>query len=195
MQKMAYLYGWQDRLTDLDETDDDTLAQLALFFGLMLGVGGASAGLSNFLASKAAPAMEKQIFKKALTKATWYPVVKKSLAKVGVDVTKGSVAKSASKAVPLVGGAVSGGMTYVSLRNQSERLHKHLRKIPPPGMDPAEHARLIAVVEDRGDAQGGAPAGKRRGMTAGRVGAGVRDLPKRLPGGSSGRGADETHGD
>ena len=71
MQKMAYLYGWQDLLTDLDETDDDTLAQLALFFGLMLGVGGASAGLSNFLASKAAPAMEKQIFKKALTKTKW----------------------------------------------------------------------------------------------------------------------------
>jgi len=41
MQKLAYLYGWSELLPDGRETDDDTLGVLAVFFGVMLGVGGA----------------------------------------------------------------------------------------------------------------------------------------------------------
>ena len=40
MQKLAYLYGWGELLPDGRETDDDTLGVLAVFFGVMLGVGG-----------------------------------------------------------------------------------------------------------------------------------------------------------
>ena len=42
MQKLAYLYGWGELLPDGRETDDDTLGVLAVFFGVMLGVGGAA---------------------------------------------------------------------------------------------------------------------------------------------------------
>ncbi|WP_010535273.1 hypothetical protein [Brachybacterium squillarum] len=50
MQKLAYLYGWQDFITDLDEVDDETLARSAVFLGVMMGVGGASKSLAGFAA-------------------------------------------------------------------------------------------------------------------------------------------------
>ena len=138
MQKLAYLYGWKEFLTDLDDVDDETIAQMGLFFGVMLGVAGAAESLRDFARVIVAPAIEKRIARKALMKTTWYPVVKKSLKFIGVSVTKQSMAKTVSKIVPLIGGVISGGMTFVSLQTQANRLKQHLRQLPPPGLDAAE---------------------------------------------------------
>ena len=138
MQKLAYLYGWKEFLTDLDDVDDETIAQMGLFFGVMLGVGGAAESLRDFARLIVAPAIEKRIARKALMKTTWYPVVKKSLKVIGVSVTKQSMAKTVSKIVPLIGGVISGGMTFVALQTQATRLKQHLRQLPPPGIDAAE---------------------------------------------------------
>ncbi len=138
MQKLAYLYGWKEFLTDLDDVDDETIAQMGLFFGVMLGVAGAAESLRDFARLIVAPAIEKRIARKALMKTTWYPVVKKSLKFIGVSVTKQSVAKTMSKIVPLIGGVISGGMTFVALQTQATRLKQHLRQLPPPGLDAAE---------------------------------------------------------
>ena len=138
MQKLAYLYGWKEFLTDLDDVDDETIAQMGLFFGVMLGVAGAAESLSGFARVIVAPAIEKRIARKALMKTTWYPVVKKSLKVIGVSVTKQSMAKTMSKIVPLIGGVISGGMTFVALQTQATRLKQHLRQLPPPATDGAE---------------------------------------------------------
>ena len=138
MQKLAYLYGWKEFLTDLDDVDDETIAQMGLFFGVMLGVAGAAESLRDFARVIVAPAIEKRIARKALMKTTWYPVVKKSLKVIGVSVTKQSRAKTMSKIVPLIGGVISGGMTFVALQTQATRLKQHLRQLPPPGLDAAE---------------------------------------------------------
>jgi len=138
MQKLAYLYGWKEFLTDLDDVDDETIAQMGLFFGVMLGVAGAAESLRDFARVIVAPAIEKRIARKALMKTTWYPVVKKSLKFIGVSVTKQSMAKTVSKIVPLIGGVISGGMTFVSLQTQANRLKQHLRQLPPPATDGAE---------------------------------------------------------
>lgn len=138
MQKLAYLYGWKEFLADLDDVDDETIAQMGLFFGVMLGVAGAAESLRDFARVIVAPAIEKRIARKALMKTTWYPVVKKSLKVIGVSVTKQSMAKTMSKIVPLIGGVISGGMTFVALQTQATRLKQHLRQLPPPGIDAAE---------------------------------------------------------
>ena len=138
MQKLAYLYGWREFLTDLDDVDDETIAQMGLFFGVMLRVAGAAESLRDFARVIVAPAIEKRIARKALMKTTWYPVVKKSLKVTGVSVTKQSMAKTMSKIVPLIGGVISGGMTFVALQTQATRLKQHLRQLPPPGLDAAE---------------------------------------------------------
>lgn len=138
MQKLAYLYGWKEFLTDLDDVDDETIAQMGLFFGVMLGVAGAAESMRDFTRMIVAPAIEKRVARKALMKGTWYPVVKKSLKVIGISVTKQGFTKTMSKILPLIGGVISGGMTFVSLQTQANRLKQHLRQLPPPNIDAAE---------------------------------------------------------
>ena len=142
MQKLAYLYGWKEFLTDLDDIDDETIAQMGLFFGVMLGVAGAAESMRDFARMIVAPAIEKRVARKALMKTTWYPVVMKSLRVIGVSVTKQSMAKTMSKILPLIGGVISGGMTFVALHTQATRLKQHLRQLPPPGLDASTHTQL-----------------------------------------------------
>lgn len=131
MQKLAYLYGWQSFLDDCDEVDDETLAKLGTFLGVMLGVAGASGVVSGFANNVARPALQKQIANKALTKTAYYLPIKQVLRKVGVQINKQIFAKTVTKVVPVLGGVVSGGLTYASLRTGSRRLMQHLQTLPP----------------------------------------------------------------
>lgn len=134
MQKLAYLYGWRDLLVDVDD-DDEMLGVLAVFFGVMLGVGGAAQSLTAFARIAAKTAYQKHVTKRALMSITWYPVVKYSLRVIGINITKSSFTKGASKIVPVIGGFVSSGLTFMALQTQSARLKGHLRELPPPGID------------------------------------------------------------
>ncbi|WP_291451740.1 EcsC family protein [Actinomyces sp. ICM47] len=156
MQKLAYLYGWRDLLADVDE-DDEMLDVFAVFFGVMLGVGGAAQSLTAFARIAAKTAYQKHVTKQALMSITWYPVVKYSLRVIGINITKNGFAKAASKIVPVIGGFVSSGLTFMALQTQSSRLKGHLRELPPPGIDAeawAQHvldttpARGKQLVED-----------------------------------------------
>ena len=138
MQKLAYLYGWGELLLDGRETDDDTLA---VFFGVMLGVGGAAQSLTAFARAAAKTAYQNHATKRALMSITWYPVVKHSLRLIGINITKSTAAKGFSKIVPVIGGFVSSGLTFMALQSQSALLKEHLREIPPPGVDVDEWDR------------------------------------------------------
>ena len=142
MQKLAYLYGWRDLLADVDE-DDEMLGVLAVFFGVMLGVGGAAQSLTAFARIAAKTAYQKHVTKRALMSITWYPVVKYSLRVIGINITKSSFTKGASKIVPVIGGFVSSGLTFMALQTQSARLKGHLRELPPPGIDAEGWAQHI----------------------------------------------------
>ena len=151
MQKLAYLYGWGELLPDGRETDDDTLGVLAVFFGVMLGVGGAAQSLTAFARVAAKTAYQNHATKRALMSITWYPVVKHSLRLIGINISKNSVAKGISKLVPIIGGFVSSGLTFMALQSQSVLLKEHLREIPPPGVDADEwdQLRLRTTTESR----------------------------------------------
>ena len=150
MQKLAYLYGWRDLLADVDE-DDEMLGVLAVFFGVMLGVGGAAQSLTAFARIAAKTAYQKHVTKRALMSITWYPVVKYSLRVIGINITKSSFTKGASKIVPVIGGFVSSGLTFMALQTQSARLKGHLRELPPPGIDAEGWAqRVLDTTPARG---------------------------------------------
>ena len=151
MQKLAYLYGWGELLPDGRETDDDTLGVLAVFFGVMLGVGGAAQSLTAFARLAAKTAYQNHATKRALMSITWYPVVKHSLRLIGINITKSTAAKGFSKIVPVIGGFVSSGLTFMALQSQSALLKGHLREIPPPGVSVEEwdQLRLGAATESR----------------------------------------------
>ncbi|WP_413317156.1 hypothetical protein AA0Z99_10615 [Agrococcus sp. 1P02AA] len=170
MQKVSYIYGWQSFLEDTDEIDDETLGMLTMFLGVMMGVGGATASLTAFAANVARPAVQRQIAGIALTKTAWYTPMKQVLRVVGVQLTKDSFAKAASKVVPVVGGVVSGALTYVMLGVQARRLMDHLRELPPPGVDAAEYVRLMTEARAAADAQqeegGGVAVTRERALAA-----------------------------
>ena len=138
MQKLAYLYGWGELLPDGRDADDDTLGVLAVFFGVMLGVGGAAQSLTAFARVAAKTAYQNHATKRALMSITWYPVVKHSLRLIGINITKSTAAKGFSKIVPVIGGFVSSGLTFMALQSQSALLKEHLCEIPPPGVSVEE---------------------------------------------------------
>lgn len=141
-QKLAYLYGWQSFLDEGDEVDDETILELVVLMGVMLGVGAAASQLTRFAAEVAMPHIVKTVERKALMKTAWYPLMKKILGAIGIQVTKSTFAKTAGKVVPVIGGVVSGGMTYASFKPSAERLRKHLRALPTSG--------IAADAEDAG---------------------------------------------
>lgn len=145
MQKLAYLYGWRDLLADVDD-DDEMLGVLAVFFGVMLGVGGAAQSLTAFARIAAKTAYQKHVTKRALMSITWYPVVKYSLRVIGINITKNTFSKGVSKVLPIIGGFVSSGLTFTALQTQSSRLKGHLRQIPPAGFDAEAWAQHLTVA-------------------------------------------------
>lgn len=134
-QKLAYLYGWQTFLNDADEVDDETIMQLVVLMGVMMQVGGAANSITKFAANAAQAGVAKTIQRQALAKTTFYPVMKSVLRVLGIQLTKETFAKTVSKAVPIVGGAVSGGLTYATFKPGAEHLRKYLRSLPVSGID------------------------------------------------------------
>ena len=122
----------------------ETNKSAAMFFGVMLRVGGAAQSLTVFARSVAMPALQKQVMKQALTKTSWYPVVKHCLRFIGINLTKKSFAQGVSKVTPIVGGVISGGRSFVSLQSQSSYFKDHLRELPPPGVDTEVWKQAVA---------------------------------------------------
>lgn len=148
-QKLAYIYGWQSFLNNDDEVDDETVMKLIVLMGVMMQVGGVATAVTNFASTTARKGIEKAIQKQALTKTLWYNPMKKVLRYLGVNLTKQTFAKTASKVVPVIGGAISGGMTYAAYKPGAERLRRYLRSLPTSGIDQELHPDIIAIEANR----------------------------------------------
>lgn len=126
-QELSYLYGASD-LWDADQIDDERVRnQLILYCGVMFGVSGAVSGV-RVLSTQIAKTTLKKLPQKALTKTFWYPIVKQIGKAIGVKVTKTTVAQGISKAVPIVGGVISGSLNYMSMMPMANRLNAALNK-------------------------------------------------------------------
>lgn len=135
LQKLVYLYGWQEMFRgDNDGIDDETSNQLTLFIGVMFGVNAANAAIAK-IANAAATKAEKILIQKALTHGTIYPIVKKIAKSIGIKMTKEIFAKSVGKIIPVVGGIVSGGITFIGFRPMTRRLQKYLITLPMASVD------------------------------------------------------------
>ena len=152
-QKLAYIYGWQTFLNEEDEVDDETIMKLVVLMGVMMQVGGAANAVTTFAANTARAGIEKAIQKQALTKTFWYNPMKKVLRYLGVNLTKQTFAKTASKVVPVIGGAISGGMTYMAYKPGAERLRRYLRSLPTSGIDETLYPDIIAIEADKAAAE------------------------------------------
>lgn len=125
-QKLAYLYGWPSIVDEgATEVDDETTNVLILFLGVMGGVSAANMGVSK-VADMVAVQVIKKLPAKALTKGTVYPIVKSVAKSLGVQMSKQIFSRGVAKVVPVVGAAISGGLTYVTFTPMAKRLKRHL---------------------------------------------------------------------
>ncbi|MBU3105139.1 SHOCT domain-containing protein [Clostridium gasigenes] len=124
-QELAYLYGYRDLWEDGKVDEEAVRNELILFLGVMFGVSGSAAGL-RILSSNLSKQALKKIPQKALTKTIYYPIIKKICQMIGIKLTKDTFAKSVSKIIPIIGGVVSGGITFISMKPMGNKLQKVL---------------------------------------------------------------------
>ncbi len=124
-QELSYLYGAQDLWQDGQVDDEKVKNQLLLYCGVMFGVSGAVSGV-RVLSTQIAKTTLKKLPQKALTKTFWYPIVKQIGKAIGVKVTKTTVAQGFSKAIPVIGGVISGSINFASMMPMANRLQKTL---------------------------------------------------------------------
>ena len=80
LQKLIYLYGWEELIPEDGKLDDETNNMLTLFVGVMFGANGAATTITKVSAGAAQQA-SKKLASKALTKGMIYPIVKKGMQK------------------------------------------------------------------------------------------------------------------
>ena len=141
IQKLLYLYGFPEIAGSEEDgilLDSATINQITICLGIMSGVAGAD-NLLKGMAQALGNGVEKILLKKALTKGTIYPLVKKIAKVFGVKLTKEIAAGFVKKTIPVVGGVVSGGITFFAFKPCCNRLKKVLRdtKLSNPNYKPS----------------------------------------------------------
>lgn len=126
-QELSYLYGEPDLWDNGILNRDKVTNQLILYCGVMLGASGAAQTVRVLSSSLAKQALKK-IPQKALTKTFYYPIVKSIAKAFGAKMTKEIFAEGVSKAIPIIGGVVSGGLTLASMLPMGNRLMNTLDK-------------------------------------------------------------------
>lgn len=127
-QKLMYLYGFPE--IDTSERngtfDSETVNTLTICLGVMYGVAGANSALKA-MATGLANGISKKIMSTALTKGTLYPIVKNIAKWFGVKMTKKMLVGVVQKTVPVIGGVVGGGITFVTFKPCCDKLKKSLQ--------------------------------------------------------------------
>jgi hypothetical protein len=136
LQKLVYLYGWPELLSEDGEFDDETLLILTIFIGVMFGAESAGKILSD-LAERVAAQVLKRLPRETLTKWGLYRLAREVAKWIGIKLTKESFARVLSKLVPILGGLISGTITWVAFSLMTNRLAIHLESLPLASSDDA----------------------------------------------------------
>lgn len=144
-QELSYLYGADDLWQNGQLDDEKVKNQLLLYCGVMFGVSGAVSGV-RVLSTQIAKTTLKKLPQKALTKTFWYPMIKQIGKAIGVKVTKSTVAKGISNAIPVIGGVISGSMNFASMLPMANRLQSTLESANF-GYTEADLERDIDIIE------------------------------------------------
>ncbi len=126
-QELSYLYGADDLWKNGSVDEEKIRNQLIMYCGVMFGVSGAVSGV-RVLTTQLVKATAKRLPQKALMKTFWFPILKKIGKALCVKVTKETVTKGVTKALPIFGGIISGAMNFASMMPMANRLLKTLDK-------------------------------------------------------------------
>ncbi|GHV81767.1 hypothetical protein AGMMS49991_03250 [Spirochaetia bacterium] len=124
-QKLAYIYG----MTSFEEQGNEFKSVLTVLIGVMAGIEEANETLKEIMNAQFSKKMAVLFLKKSLDK----PVAKVAI-KIGLGFANKNIFKSIAKALPLIGGIVSGGITLASFlpmcSNLKNKLHNTIENAP-----------------------------------------------------------------
>lgn len=152
-QKLMYLYGFPEiDITEKEHKfDSETMNLLIICLGVMYGVQGTNTALKA-MATALGKGVEKKLMNTALTKGTIYPIVKSVSKWFGINMTKQVFAGFFKKAIPIVGGIIGGGITYLSFKPCCDKLKESLRDTllsNPDYHSTKEEAVIIDAIESQ----------------------------------------------
>lgn len=147
-QELMYLYGFPEIVSADNEAqiDTPTMNTLIIAMGVMFGVAGANNAIKA-MAKALGTGVEKQLMKKALTKGAVYPIVKNIAKWFGVKMTKEVFSGFFKKAIPVAGGIIGGGITYLSFKPCCERLKSSLMDTKLSNSAHKENKEEIEIFE------------------------------------------------
>jgi hypothetical protein len=123
-QKLAYIYGWPE----LEGEEPDSLrSMITVFIGIMTGTITANRELAS-LSKELKCEVVKKLSCVVLAKAGMLILAKNAASILGARLFWQGYTGLASKAVPLVGGLVSGGITLMTFLPMANTLKNELRK-------------------------------------------------------------------
>jgi hypothetical protein len=132
-QKLSYLYGLPDLFDEEGNLTEGGSELLTVYMGVAMGLKAANVALHK-IAIQLAKTLPNQLAKMALTKTKWFPVIAKIAVALGAKspagksmLTKAAFAKGVSKAIPVLGGVVSGGLTAVTMKASGKRLLENMK--------------------------------------------------------------------
>ena len=120
-QKLMYLYGYPE-LNVNENMDEDTVNIMSIALGTMMGVQGADAALRSLSGS-----IVKTISAGIKVSTKGVPQFLGSLVGVGIGKLGFGVV---GLSLPIIGGAISGGLTHITFTSACDRLRKELRNGP-----------------------------------------------------------------
>lgn len=152
IQKLLYLYGFPEIDSDGEgiSLDSETINRIVVCLGVMNGVAGANNAVKA-LAKALSVGVEKKLIAAALTKGTLYPILKSTLKWFGVKLTKEIFAKTVKNAIPVVGGIVGGGITFLPFKPCCMRLKDVLTDTMlsnPAHISSAEEEHVFSHIVD-----------------------------------------------
>ena len=148
MQKLLYLYGFPE--IDIKENqilDSETMNTIIICMGVMYGVAGANTALKS-MAKALGLGVEKKLINKALTKGTIYPIVKSVAKWFNVRMTKEIFAGFFKKSIPVVGGLIGGGITYLSFKPCCEKLKNTLHDTTLSNPNLKDDTEIIEIKDE-----------------------------------------------
>lgn len=121
-QKVAYLFGEDDLFSENHVSlSEEMQYRIVGYLGIMMGVSGAGS-LVMKTSLNVGRHLGNKVMRQALTKTLWYPLFKKVASSIGVKITKKSVGSLVAKTVPILGGVISGVMTYAAFKPMGNKL-------------------------------------------------------------------------
>ncbi len=142
-QKLAYLHGWRQVDSIEDDLNSESANELLIFIAVMMGVGGIGSNVAS-LASKIAANNGLKFLFKGMWKNATFKLIQKILKQIGIKITQTSVSKAFSKVVPILGGIISGAVTY----NTYKPMCKKLKEALSQKVDDIEDAEIIKIIEE-----------------------------------------------